>query len=190
MLEFLRIMLDARSEDRDERGASAVEYGLLIAGIAALVLPGPGLLMVFAGMAVLSQQYDWAERRVEPLRLRAMRAAAYGVAKPSRIVASGLGVLWMWAWGVVWCLQPSVPSWWSLPDSFWLPGGLATGVSLVASGFLALALLAWSYRRFHGQPEELRELERDRWPAPLPPRSRPRRGAASRSRGSSTSTPC
>ena len=38
MLEFLRIMLDVRTEDRDERGASAVEYGLLIAGIAALVL--------------------------------------------------------------------------------------------------------------------------------------------------------
>ena len=33
MLEFLRIMLDVRTEDRDERGASAVEYGLLIAGI-------------------------------------------------------------------------------------------------------------------------------------------------------------
>ncbi len=38
MLEFLRIMLDARTEDRDERGASAVEYGLLIAGIAALIV--------------------------------------------------------------------------------------------------------------------------------------------------------
>ena len=38
MLEFLRIMLDARFEDRDERGASAVEYGLLIAGIAALIV--------------------------------------------------------------------------------------------------------------------------------------------------------
>ena len=38
MLEFLRIMLDARFESRDERGASAVEYGLLIAGIAALIV--------------------------------------------------------------------------------------------------------------------------------------------------------
>ncbi|WP_370039774.1 Flp family type IVb pilin [Nocardioides sp.] len=38
MLEFLRIMLDVRTEDRDERGASAVEYGLLIAGIAALIV--------------------------------------------------------------------------------------------------------------------------------------------------------
>ena len=115
-----------------------VGWTLLVAGIAALVLPGPGLLMVFAGMAVLSQQYDWAEKRVEPIRLRGM-----------------------WAWGVVWCLDPAVPSWWSLPDSFWLPGGLATGISLIASGFLALALLVWSYRRFHGHPEELRELEHD-----------------------------
>ena len=38
MLEFLRIMLDARFAKMDERGASAVEYGLLIAGIAALIV--------------------------------------------------------------------------------------------------------------------------------------------------------
>jgi pilus assembly protein Flp/PilA len=38
MLDFLRIMLDARQAKRDERGASAVEYGLLIAGIAALIV--------------------------------------------------------------------------------------------------------------------------------------------------------
>ena len=37
MLDYLRIMLAARL-DRDERGASAVEYGLLIAGIAALIV--------------------------------------------------------------------------------------------------------------------------------------------------------
>ena len=37
MLDFIKIMLDARF-DRDERGASAVEYGLLIAGIAALIV--------------------------------------------------------------------------------------------------------------------------------------------------------
>ena len=36
MLDYLRIMLAARTNS--ERGASAVEYGLLIAGIAALVV--------------------------------------------------------------------------------------------------------------------------------------------------------
>ena len=38
MLDYLRILLDARLAKMDERGASAVEYGLLIAGIAALIV--------------------------------------------------------------------------------------------------------------------------------------------------------
>ena len=38
MLDYLRIVLTAHLPNRDERGASAVEYGLLIAGIAALIV--------------------------------------------------------------------------------------------------------------------------------------------------------
>jgi pilus assembly protein Flp/PilA len=38
MYDYLRIMLNARLARMDERGASAVEYGLLIAGIAALIV--------------------------------------------------------------------------------------------------------------------------------------------------------
>ena len=38
MLDYMRIMLAARKARLDERGASAVEYGLLIAGIAALIV--------------------------------------------------------------------------------------------------------------------------------------------------------
>jgi pilus assembly protein Flp/PilA len=38
MLDYLRAVLSAHLPKRDERGASAVEYGLLIAGIAALVV--------------------------------------------------------------------------------------------------------------------------------------------------------
>jgi pilus assembly protein Flp/PilA len=38
MLVYLRIMLAARISHPDERGASAVEYGLMIAGIAALII--------------------------------------------------------------------------------------------------------------------------------------------------------
>ena len=38
MLDYLRIMLNGRLAALDERGASAVEYGLLIAGIAALIV--------------------------------------------------------------------------------------------------------------------------------------------------------
>jgi pilus assembly protein Flp/PilA len=49
MLDYLRILLDARLAKMDERGASAVEYGLLIAGIAALIV-----VVVFAFGGVLS----------------------------------------------------------------------------------------------------------------------------------------
>ena len=38
MLDYLRILLNARFAKMEERGASAVEYGLLIAGIAALIV--------------------------------------------------------------------------------------------------------------------------------------------------------
>lgn len=48
MLDYLRIMLDRRIAQMDERGASAVEYGLLIAGIAALIV-----VIVFAFGGVL-----------------------------------------------------------------------------------------------------------------------------------------
>ncbi len=38
MITYLQIMLAARFNRDEERGASAVEYGLLIAGIAALIV--------------------------------------------------------------------------------------------------------------------------------------------------------
>lgn len=38
MVEYLRALLTVHFDRRDERGASAVEYGLLIAGIAALIV--------------------------------------------------------------------------------------------------------------------------------------------------------
>ena len=35
---------------------------LLLAGIALLVLPGPGIPLIFAGLAVLGTQVPWARR--------------------------------------------------------------------------------------------------------------------------------
>ncbi len=52
MFDYLRILLSARLAPRDERGASAVEYGLLITGIAALIA-----VTVFAFGGMLSDVY-------------------------------------------------------------------------------------------------------------------------------------
>jgi pilus assembly protein Flp/PilA len=53
MLDYLRIMLSAQKAKMDERGASAVEYGLLIAGIAALII-----VVVFAFGGVLNGVFN------------------------------------------------------------------------------------------------------------------------------------
>lgn len=135
-------------------------WTLLLLGIAAIFLPGPGLLGIFAGLALLSQQYDWAERRVEPMRLRAMLGAAEGVETWPRIIASCLGAVALAAFGVLWIMKPPTPDWWPLDDVWWLPGGVWTGVTQVSSAFIAVGLIVYSYRRFHGDPDAADDLRR------------------------------
>ena len=53
MIEYLTIMLHARKARMDERGASAVEYGLLVAGIAAVIV-----LLVFALGGIISDAFS------------------------------------------------------------------------------------------------------------------------------------
>ncbi|HXH78371.1 PGPGW domain-containing protein [Nocardioides sp.] len=133
---------------------------LLLAGVAAIFLPGPGLLGIFAGLALLSQQYDWAERRVEPVRLKALQGAAESVETWPRIVLSLMGVISLLGFGVLWMLSPPAPGWWPFAESWWLPGGIWTAITQIASAVIALALIIYSYRRFHGHPEAVAALSR------------------------------
>ena len=154
-----------RSRDALKRLAlETLGWLLVAAGLAAIFLPGPGLLMLFGGLAILSQQYEWAERRMRPVEVAAKRAASEGVQTRLRIALSLVGVVWLWGTGVVWIVRPPAPAWWPLAESWWLLGGQATGVSLVISGFIALALIVWSIRRFRGSPYVPSE-EREREPA-------------------------
>ncbi len=113
---------------------------LLVVGVVLLVLPGPGLLLVLAGLLVLSSEFRAVERYVEPVRTRAMRAAQESVASPLRIAGSATVGALLIAAGVVWGLVP------------WLPlSGWSTGSSLMLSGLVVFALLIWSYRRVHAR---------------------------------------
>ena len=123
-------------------------WALIVLGLAALFLPGPGLLALVAGLVVLSQQYEWAERRLEPVKEKAFQVAEDGVRTLPRIIMSCAGALTLMALGVVWGLQPPAPSWWPLGDGWWLPGGWGTGSSLIVSAIVALAMIAYSFRRF------------------------------------------
>ncbi len=138
-----------------------VGWTLVVAGIAALILPGPGLLMLFGGLAVLSQQYEWAERRLAPIKYRALKGAAESVETWPRIVMSMAGVLLLVAAGVLWAMDPEVPEWWPVHERWWLPGGLATAITQIASAVMAFVLIIYSYRRFRGNPDALAELEEE-----------------------------
>src|SRR5689334_9087425 len=82
---------------------------LLVVGIALLVLPGPGLLLVLAGLLVLSHGFPAVERYVDPVQDRAMKAAEESVSSPVRIVFSvGTGLVLLAA-GVVWGFNPTFP---------------------------------------------------------------------------------
>lgn len=109
---------------------------LLVVGVLLLVLPGPGLLLVLAGLVVLASEFPALERYVDPVRDRAMKAAEDSVASPPRLAGSVLAGLLLIAAGVVWGLVESLPF-----------GGWSTGSSLVLSGLVLLGLLVWSYRR-------------------------------------------
>jgi uncharacterized protein (TIGR02611 family) len=51
-----------------------VGFTLVAAGLALLVLPGPGILVVLAGLAVLGTEYAWARYVLNETKRRAKRA--------------------------------------------------------------------------------------------------------------------
>lgn len=120
---------------------------LIVAGIAALVLPGPGLLLILVGLIVLATEFEWAERRVDYMRGKALGAAATGVETWPRIVFSTLSALAVVAAGVVWGLDPEIPEVWVLGPHLPL-AGWTTGGSIIAGGVIALGLLVYSVKRF------------------------------------------
>jgi hypothetical protein len=121
---------------------------LVLAGLAALILPGPGALSLLAGMAILATQYEWADRRLAPVKRMAVRGAEGSVKSVPRISMSALGSALVIGVGIYWGLDPAAPPWWPFGEKWWCAGGWGTGSSLIVSGVIAGALLAYSYRRF------------------------------------------
>jgi uncharacterized protein (TIGR02611 family) len=46
---------------------------LLVVGVAMLVLPGPGILAILGGLAILSAEFVWARRLLDAVRKRVPR---------------------------------------------------------------------------------------------------------------------
>lgn len=56
----------------------AVGTGVVAAGAAMLVLPGPGWLVIIAGLAILATEFAWADRVLRRTRERARLLAQSG----------------------------------------------------------------------------------------------------------------
>jgi uncharacterized protein (TIGR02611 family) len=52
---------------------TTVGTALICVGVVLLVLPGPGILMILAGLAVLSTEYDWAKSAFEWVKAKFRR---------------------------------------------------------------------------------------------------------------------
>jgi uncharacterized protein (TIGR02611 family) len=51
-----------------------VGMGLLVAGVVMLVTPGPGIVLLVAGLAVLATEFVWAERMLDKAKTHAATA--------------------------------------------------------------------------------------------------------------------
>lgn len=55
-------------------GVAIAGFSLILVGAALLVLPGPGWLLIFAGLAVLATEYVWAQRLLNTAKRKAQEA--------------------------------------------------------------------------------------------------------------------
>jgi hypothetical protein len=108
--------------------------GLIVAvGVALIVLPGPGALVIVLGLAVLAKEYPWAKRRLDAVREKVIAAAEASVAGPVRLIGSLLSACAVIGGGIAWGILDDLPfsSWW-------------TAGTVIAGGLIAMATVIWA----------------------------------------------
>lgn len=116
---------------------TVVGVTVLVAGLLMLVLPGPGLLAVAAGLALLATEYEWASRHVARVRRRAnhvsqvagasARNTTFSVIFGIGLLAAGAGSLWE-------------------PELVPIVSGVAVGIGLLAGGVAVVLGTIVGYR--------------------------------------------
>jgi uncharacterized protein (TIGR02611 family) len=105
---------------------------LLAVGLAMMVLPGPGILVIVAGLAVLATEYMWARSLLDKAKTQAEKAQEAAVASRSRTAGTVVFALLMIGLGVAMLVvDVDVPFW----------GGVTGSVLIVT----ALILLTSTY---------------------------------------------
>ena len=64
---------------------AAVGFAVLAIGIVMLVTPGPGLLVIIAGLAILAHEFAWAARALDRAKWRAARAKEVALRRAQQV---------------------------------------------------------------------------------------------------------
>lgn len=67
---------------------TVIGFAVLIAGIIMMVTPGPGVLVIVAGLAILATEWAWAERALDRTKAGGKVVLEQATASPLRIVLS------------------------------------------------------------------------------------------------------
>ncbi len=126
-----------------------VGWVLVIGGIILMPLPGPGLLIMMSGLIVLSQEYEWAEKRLEPVKEKAIEGAKDSVATYPRILIAAISASAIIAAGAWWWTDPDIPEIWIFGPKLPLGlGGWPTGSTIILSGLIAWGILVYSIKTY------------------------------------------
>ncbi|WP_338059175.1 TIGR02611 family protein [Streptomyces malaysiense] len=95
-----------------QAGVFAIGLAVVVAGVAMLALPGPGWVVIFAGMAIWATEFVWAQivlrwtkRKVTEAAQRALdpRARRRNIALTAigAVIILVLGSIYLWRFGLV-----------------------------------------------------------------------------------------
>ncbi|MEM1331875.1 MAG: PGPGW domain-containing protein [Actinomycetota bacterium] len=104
-----------------------VGLAILLAGVAMLALPGPGVLVIIVGLLVLSTEFAWAERLLDRTVERAAGVATNVIDDKRGRIALGLSGVAMVVGGIVG----------GILFSQWL----VVGISIAVAGAISLSTL-------------------------------------------------
>lgn len=116
--------------------------GLLVLGLAMMVLPGPGILVIVAGLAVLATEYVWARRLLVRAKQQAAKAQEAAVASPVRLAGTVLFGVALLVLGLVMIVKKD------LDVPFWSP---VTGGILAVTALILLVTTYLSWRAARGE---------------------------------------
>lgn len=123
---------------------------LLAVGLAMMVLPGPGILLIVGGLALLATEYVWARTLLVRARRQAEQVQEAAVSSPLRTTGSVLFAVGLAAVGVAMFVVADVawPAFDGPLDRVW---GRVTGGVLVVTGLVLLATTYLTIRTAKGK---------------------------------------